>query len=103
MYAGGWRQRVTLLPNLRDPGKVQVGLIDQNSGAALAGLRFERASNNDAGGLGAGEFALVLGVAEKAQLLGVGCFKRRQSSDWQVGRADQSGIKLRRQRLKNLT
>ena len=80
--SGCCRQR--LLPELRHAGKVQIGLIGDDAGATRAGQCLKLRADNHARGLGHRQLTLVLGVAEKAELPGLGAFQRRQAINQQI-------------------
>ena len=68
-----------LLPKLRYPGKVQIGVVSNDAVTARLGCSLHLRANDDAASLRAGQLLLVLGMAEKTQVLWLRAFKRSQS------------------------
>jgi hypothetical protein len=84
MNPGPWRLRQRSLPELSDTGKIEVGLRGDDTGTARLGLRAVRHANNHASSLTAGQLALILGVAKKAQRLRAGTFDRCQRLNLEI-------------------
>ena len=74
-----------LLPELRYPGKVKIGLIGHDTGTTRCSLCLKLRTDDDTASVGDGQLTLVFGVTEKAQMLRLCHVQRRQPFNQQLG------------------
>jgi len=79
-----------LTPQLRQFGKVVIGVVRHNAGASGCGLGLESGRDNHTRRLRAGQLRLVLWVVEKTQRIGLCSVKGREALYFEVGVAHQT-------------
>ena len=83
------RSSVFALPELSQPGEIQIWVISHNARAPGGGNCLHGGADNDATRLGSRQQMLVFGVAEETQLIARCRFQRCQCVNHHTRRADQ--------------